>query len=255
MNRTPLLLNRASRLLNRTPLLLNRSSPPVESFLPPVEFFGFDCTNTLNDQLLENVRVEVEPSEGFNIFGEQPCERLEYNIPGTVYTLVSLPDDLTECTGTFSAVLKFNVRDCDPNTGQPETDDGYEDEYILEDFGLTVADQVSRVSKSNFGVAWDELGETNELQDTFALTTVKTLEEAVKNITDFLGMQPCERSDKVPEGKNSHSLFLAGVFRTGDDALVRARLAVSPHSEGVTMQLCVRSPNPNVAEAIAQSVG
>lgn len=34
--------------------------------------------------------------------------------------------------------------------------------------------------------------------------------EAVGNIISFLGMQPCERSDKVPENKNSHVLFLAG---------------------------------------------
>jgi len=34
--------------------------------------------------------------------------------------------------------------------------------------------------------------------------------EAVGNIISFLGMQPCERSDKVPENKNSHVLFLSG---------------------------------------------
>ena len=48
------------------------------------------------------------------------------------------------------------------------------------------------------------------LQDTYSLATMKTLEEAVKSIMDFLGLMPCERSDKVPEGKSSHSLFLAG---------------------------------------------
>jgi len=37
--------------------------------------------------------------------------------------------------------------------------------------------------------------------------------EAVGNIISFLGMQPCERSDKVPENKNSHVLFLAGGCR------------------------------------------
>ena len=56
-------------------------------------------------------------------------------------------------------------------------------------------------------------GAENELEDTFALSSMKTLEEAVKTITQFLGMQPCERSDKVPEGKSSHTLVCAGVFR------------------------------------------
>lgn len=36
--------------------------------------------------------------------------------------------------------------------------------------------------------------------------------EAVGNIVKFLGMQPCERSDKVPDNKNSHTLYLAGEF-------------------------------------------
>ncbi len=32
--------------------------------------------------------------------------------------------------GTFGCTLKFIVKDCDPNTGEPD-DDGYEDEYVV----------------------------------------------------------------------------------------------------------------------------
>lgn len=66
-------------------------------------------------------------------------------------------------------------------------------------------------------------------------------------------MQPCERSDKVPPNKNSHSLFLAGVFRGGHDALVRAKLALA--DSGVTMQLTVRSSDPIVSEILVSAVG
>ena len=66
--------------------------------------------------------------------------------------------------------------------------------------------------KGNFAAAWEELGEENELEDTYSLP-FKTLDEAVKNIVMYLGLQPCERSDKVPEGKSSHTLLLSGVFR------------------------------------------
>ena len=65
-------------------------------------------------------------------------------------------------------------------------------------------------------------------------------------------MQPCERSDKVPDGKSSHTLYLAGVYRGGYDILVRAKLAVS---EGVTMQITVRSTDPHASEVIASAVG
>jgi len=81
------------------------------------------------------------------------------------------------------------------------------------------------------------------------------LTEAVSNIIKFLGMQPCERSDKVVEGKSSHTLYLAGVYRGGHDALVRAKLALSDPGPGVTMQLTVRATDPDVAEVLATAIG
>lgn len=77
--------------------------------------------------------------------------------------------------------------------------------------------------------------------------------DAVKQIIQFMGMQPCERSDKIPEGKSSHSLYLAGVYRGGHDALVRAKLALS--DQGVTMQLTVRSSDPDASEVLATAIG
>lgn len=65
-------------------------------------------------------------------------------------------------------------------------------------------------------------------------------------------MQPCERSDKVPEGKSSHSLYLAGVFRGGVDVLVKSRLALQ---DTVTMQITVRSTDPEISELITSAVG
>lgn len=56
--------------------------------------FQFDCTNTLNDQILENVKVEMEPSDGeFEVVTYVPRSSLPYNTPGTTYTLVKLPED------------------------------------------------------------------------------------------------------------------------------------------------------------------
>ena len=51
----------------------------------------FDCTNTLNDQQLENVMVEIE-SEGYTVLGHIPCPILKYNEPATCYTLLEMPD-------------------------------------------------------------------------------------------------------------------------------------------------------------------
>ncbi|EMP35629.1 Coatomer subunit gamma [Chelonia mydas] len=214
--------------------------------------FQFDCTNTLNDQILENVTVQMEPTEGYEVIGYIPAKSLLYNQPGICYTLVALPEeDPTAVACTFSCMMKFTVKDCDLNTGEAD-DEGYEDEYVLEDIEVTVADHIQRVLKPNFGAAWDEVGDEFEKEETFTLSTIKTLEEAVSNIVKFLGMQPCERSDKVPDNKNSHTLYLAGVFRGGHDLLVRSRLVLT---DIVTMQVTARSGEELPVDIIMASVG
>ena len=35
-------------------------------------------------------------------------------------------------TATFNCVMKYIVKDCDPNTGEPDNEEGYQDEYALE---------------------------------------------------------------------------------------------------------------------------
>lgn len=47
------------------------------------------------------------------------------------------------------------VKDCDPSTGLPDSDEGYDDEYMLEDLEITTADQVQKTKMNNFTVAWD----------------------------------------------------------------------------------------------------
>uniref|UniRef100_A0A8C5TVE6 Coatomer subunit gamma n=1 Tax=Malurus cyaneus samueli TaxID=2593467 RepID=A0A8C5TVE6_9PASS len=224
----------------------------IKHVFPNHIVFQFDCTNTLNDQLLERVTVQMEPSDAYDVICCVPAPSLAYNQPGMCYTLVSIPqDDPTAVSCTFSCTMKFTVRDCDPSTGVPE-EDGYEDEYVLEDLEVTVSDHLQKVLKPNFAAAWEEVGDDFEKEETFALSSIKTLDEAVNNIIKFLGMQPCERSDKVPENKNSHTLYLAGVYRGGSDVLVRSRLALG---DGVTMQVTVRSKDETSVDVILASVG
>lgn len=120
--------------------------------------FQFDCTNTLNDQLLQKVVVQMEPSEAYEVIHYIPAPSLPYSQPGSCYSLVRLPDDdptagllllhththtqimfsiihlnphrLPSVSCTFSCTMKYLVRDCDPNTGEPD-DDGYDDEYVV----------------------------------------------------------------------------------------------------------------------------
>lgn len=220
-------------------------------------FFKFDCKNTLNDQLLEHVVVELEPQseeEGWQIEKVLELASLPYSQLGTTYTLLRMPED-GGVTGTFNATLKFQVRDVDPTTGEPESDEHYDDSYVvgfkigysfiriyfqLEEVEISVADHVQALNKATFSTSWDQLGETNQVDETYALSTVNTLQDAVQNLLKYLGMGPCERSEKVPDGKSSHTLLLAGRFRGGVEILAKARLALDPVDQTVTMNIIVR---------------
>lgn len=60
---------------------------------PPRSLVQFDCTNTLNDQTLENITVQLEPTEAYEVLCYVPARSLPYNQPGTCYTLVALPKE------------------------------------------------------------------------------------------------------------------------------------------------------------------
>ena len=74
---------------------------------------------------IENVRIHLELPEGFQVVHIIPCPRLEYNVGGVCYVILSTPEDMAECApATLSPSMKFIVKDCDPSTGEPDSDDG-----------------------------------------------------------------------------------------------------------------------------------
>lgn len=139
---------------------------------------------------------------------------------------------------TFGAVLKFLVKDCDPTTGNPESEDGYDDEYILEDLEITVADQIQKTKKSNFAAEWeaaDSEGKFHilsnykacdetfilffvlfldwvEAEDTFALSSVSSIQEAVNTVVKFLGFGAANATEKVSDSAKTHTLLCSGNF-------------------------------------------
>ncbi|CAL8090536.1 unnamed protein product [Orchesella dallaii] len=211
----------------------------------------FHVQNTLPDQLLENVKVQLDVPDGFRQVAVVAIPKLPYGTPANAYCVLAWPEDLEVASGaTIGATLKFIVKDCDPDTGVPDSDEGYDDEYVLEDVDVNLSDHIFGVTRSNFAAAWEEI--TTEREETYALSNANTIPEAVKNIVDFLGLHPCDRSDRVPEGKSSHAVALAGVFRGGIEILARAKLVLS---DGVNLQLTVRAQDELVAELITASVG
>ena len=167
--------------------------------------FQFNLTNTLNDQILEKVKVvltELEEDDCIIV----PAAQLKHDEPSVAYTAIAL--DTSETEQTFTCQLDFVVRDCDPETG--EMDDGeYPDTYALEDIDINISDMMMAIEKPNFGAAWEELAEAHESEDTYDLSSMDDIEDAISKIVPLFGMKPCEKSDKPKSGKNTHSLYLS----------------------------------------------
>lgn len=248
-------LFRSSQPIPLTDDVTEYSVDCIKHTFPNHILLQFDCKNTLSDQLLENVSVELEAlpdSECWRVCDVVPLPVLSYSTVGTTYTLLELPQSGT-VKGSFSATLKFQVKDVDPTTGQPESDECYDETFVLEEVEITVADHVQPLHRTNFAASWEQYSE-HEIEETFELTSVHTLQDAVRELTKCVGMGPCERTERVQEGKSSHLLLLAGVFRGSHDVLAKVRLALDPDDQSVTMNIIVRSDDSSICESIASAI-
>lgn len=247
---------------------LFKSSKPVELTESETEYvvncikhtfsdrivFQFNVTNTLNNQQLSKVLVKMtSQSPDFKIEGAVAAPVLPYGVPGNSYVSVKYLASAYP-TGSFTNTLKFIVKDVDPSSGEVD-EPGYDDQYQIEDIEVTINDYMKKTLCTSFQQDWDKLGTDGEAVATFNLSTMKTLQDAVKEISDFLGMQPQDKSEEVPPKKKGHILFLAGRFVGDVQVLARARMKQdSAAGAGVAMELTVRSLDKDLSTAIASAI-
>lgn len=215
--------------------------------------FQFDCTNTLNDQLLENVHMVMQPEiDGLIQVAEIPAEKLEYGVTGVIYVAFEQedPDELGNVS--FTNTLTFEVKDCDPTTGEADPE-GYNDEYQVEDVEVTTSDYIRTSYISNFAEEYENLAE-GEVVDTFALDREKApnLKAACTSIIDLLGMQALEGTE-TPKNNSVHTLLLSGTFLDGSKVLARCRMTFNANS-GVAFELSVRSEDENVSQIVLLAI-
>ncbi|KAJ8763375.1 hypothetical protein K2173_002258 [Erythroxylum novogranatense] len=239
---------------------LFKSSAPVELTEAETEYavtvvkhifdrhvvFQYNCTNTIPEQLLENVTVIVDASEAeeFSQAASKPLRSLPYDSPGHAFVAFEKPDGVP-AVGKFSNMLRFIVKEVDPATGETE-EDGVEDEYQLEDLEVFAADYMIKVGVSNFRNAWESLGPDYERVDEYGLGPRESLAEAVNAVIGLFGMQPCEGTEVVPSNSRSHTCLLSGVYIGNVKVLVRLQFGIDGPKE-VAMKLAVRSDDESVS--------
>jgi coatomer protein complex subunit gamma len=251
---------------------LFRSSKPVELTESETEYvvsvvkhifphhlvLQFNVTNTLNDQQLQNVTVTVEASEP-DVWEEEsnvPLSKLPYGAtPGVTYVVlkhVGEEDEFNFPALTFTCELKFTVYEVDPSTGEAE-EDGFEEDYPLEDLEVTPADFMVKMQVPDFRASWEEMGNDNEVMAKFALE-FKTVAEAVAGVMDCLGMQACENSAQPQPKAKTHNLFLSGTMAGACKTLARAQLTLAASGEGTILKIGVRSDSPEVSQLMSECI-
>jgi len=104
--------------------------------------FQFNVSNTIPDTVLENVQVIMSPGPETGLTEEfiLPIAALApANGSGQVYVSFTRDDPASYAAGSFACTLQFVSKEVDPTSGEPE-EEGYQDEYQVEDCDLGAAD-------------------------------------------------------------------------------------------------------------------
>jgi len=216
----------------------------------------FSVQNTVDDQRLENVTVLIDDSHSdvFTASGEIPCNSIKYGECRNCFTVLERNPDVELAPSQFTCELRFGVVPVDPASGEDEGEP-YEDEYPMEDLEISTSDFMAKVTIPDFRKAWENVGNTNEVLEKFALQ-FKKMEDALAAVVDFLGMQPCDGTGSVKPnaGNKAHMLHMSGVFVSGQEVLARAQIAMEGETGGVVLKISVRSDDANVSRMVADCI-
>ncbi|KAK7686670.1 hypothetical protein QCA50_010270 [Cerrena zonata] len=216
--------------------------------------FQFNVSNTIPDTVLENGAVIMQPQTDSGLSDDftMPIPSLQSsNSPGIVYVSFTRDDPSAYQIASFQCIFKFVSKEVDPSTGEPE-DEGYEDEYALEDLELSASDYVIPTYVT-FGAEWDRMRGGVSVTETFSLPAMESLKAACDSIIEILNMQPLGGSEE-PQSTSVHTLQLAGlVAGGGGKVLVRSRMTYSK-AQGVTLELGVRAEKQEAANLVVAAI-
>ncbi|KAJ1419563.1 adaptin N terminal region-domain-containing protein [Ochromonadaceae sp. CCMP2298] len=218
----------------------------------------FNILNTIDDQQLQDVTVNVEVGDPdvYTVESVVPAPVARYGEQACCFvSLKRTAQDFSPVT--MSCELTFRMVQVDPVTGEVEGDEkGFDEEFPLEDLEVATNDFMAKVSLGDFRRSWDQMGSDGEVLEKFALQ-FKKLEEAVAAIVDFLGMQPVDGTGTVAADtaatRKPHTLHLSGVFVGNVPVMVRAQLQMDDAS-GVVLKMAVRSQSQEVSQIVAECI-
>ncbi|KZO95939.1 coatomer subunit gamma [Calocera viscosa TUFC12733] len=216
--------------------------------------FQFNVSNTLPDAVLDQVSALMVPNaEGLTENFIIPIPSLTpATSPGVVYVSFSRDSPEEYALGSFQTSLKYVSKEVDPSTGEPE-EEGYEDEYQVEEVELGAADYIIP-NYVNFSQEWERLGHGATATETFSLSALDSLKAACDSLIEVLNMEPLGGTE-IPTSNSVHALTLSGlVTGGGGKVLARSRMTYSA-GQGVTLELSVRAEKEAACQLVISAIG
>ena len=221
----------------------------IKHIFPQHVIFEFLCKNTIQEQKLVNVSVIMD-SLGEQRLSEAavlPLHTMPFQAYASAFSIFELP--LGEYVAErFACTLKFISKEVDPLTGLTE-DEGYEDEYSLEDVYLNLKDYVRPISALDVSTAWD--GCSAEASGVFTIDGHDTMQGAVESFCSLIGLFP--RSGSIPPNAKSYLLSCAGELPNGEAVLVRANCILEVQ-RGIRVNVTCKSCEPSICESMIASL-
>jgi len=217
--------------------------------------FQFNVSNTLPETILEQVSVVMQPSsdsplkEDFII----PIPELRSSSPGIVYVSFTRLEPEEYSLASFACTLKFVSKEVDPSSGEPE-EEGYDDEYQLEEVELGAGGDYIVPSYATFANEWDQLRAKATATETFSLGAMDGIKAACDSLVEVLNMEPLGGSEH-PTSTSIHTLQLSGLIPGGGGkVLTRARMTYSS-GQGVTLELGVAAESDAACRLVISAIG
>lgn len=217
----------------------------------------YDIKNTLTDTILENISVVAQPVEE-ELFTEDfilEGAKATHDENAVVYVSFTRSPESKFAISEFANTLRYTSREVDPSNGEVQ-EDGYDDEYEVDNFEISAGTYISPLYISNFASTFDGLGVNSQTAETYALSSLTSLQEACDKVVAALGMQALEGSD-TPMQPSTHTLRLAGKAVGGGNGgvkvLANVQMAFSAKS-GVTVKVTARSEDKEVAALVAGGI-
>lgn len=212
----------------------------------------YNINNTLPHTVLEDISVIAQPDN--ELYQEDfiiPLGELKPDQTGIVYVAFSTPSiNDEELLSAFGNTVAYTNKDLDDDGNVDPTDDGWSDEYQIDDLELLAGDFIIPLYNSNFTAVFDQL--SNVESGVVNISNVETIENAVTKLRNVLNMLPLDGSDYVPSDSTSHTLKLLGKDAWGGKVGSSIRLAATGGK--IVAKVETRTETDNFGNVVINSV-